>query len=70
MRTAVPATVNDIMTITLVKKAKVQKTRCVFFPNLALITCRNVFAPGAFIFNMIDRMENMIIWMVAPPAYQ
>ena len=28
----------DIITIRLVKNAKVQKTRCVLVPNLALIT--------------------------------
>ena len=38
MRTAVPATVRDIITMRLVKNAKVQKTRCVLVPNLALIT--------------------------------
>ena len=37
-RTAVPATVRDIITMRLVKKAKVQKTRWVLAPNLALIT--------------------------------
>ena len=34
------------------------------------LTWRNVFAPGARVFNMIERMEKMMIWMVAPPAYQ
>ena len=38
LRTAVPAIVRDIMTIRLVRKAKVQKTKWVPFPNLALIT--------------------------------
>ena len=86
LRTAVPATVRDIMTcsrdvrgqveelfiltITLVRKANVQKTKWVFFPNLALMTCRKVLAPGALIFNMMERMEKMMICMVAPPAYQ
>ena len=38
LRTAVPAIVRDIMTIRLVRKAKVQKTKWVPFPNLAFIT--------------------------------
>ena len=70
LRTAVPAIVRDIMTIKLVRKANVQNTKCVFFPNLALMTCRKVFAPGALILSIMERMENMMIWMVAPPAYQ
>ena len=37
-RTAVPATVRDIITMRLVKKAKVQKTRWVLAPKRALIT--------------------------------
>ena len=47
LRTAVPAMVRDIMTMRLVRKAKVQNTRWVWDPNLALITCRKVLAPGA-----------------------
>ena len=39
--TAVPAMVRDIMTMRLVKKAKVQKTRWVFDPKRALMTCRS-----------------------------
>ena len=38
LRTAVPAIVRDIMTIKLVRKAKVQNTRWVPFPKRALIT--------------------------------
>ena len=38
LSTAVPAMVSDIMTMRLVKKAKVQKTMWVLLPNLALIT--------------------------------
>ena len=38
MRTAVPATVRDIITMRLVKKAKVQKTKWVLAPKRALIT--------------------------------
>ena len=34
------------------------------------MTWRKVLAPGALIFNMMERMEKMMIWMVAPPAYQ
>ena len=37
-KTAVPATVRDIITMRLVKKAKVQKTRWVLAPKRALIT--------------------------------
>ena len=37
-RTVVPAIVNDIITIKLVKKAKTQKTMCVRAPKRALIT--------------------------------
>ena len=40
LRTAVPAIVRDIITIRLVRKAKVQNTRWVRDPNLALITWR------------------------------
>ena len=36
--TAVPAMVRDIITIRLVKKAKVQKTMWVLEPNRALMT--------------------------------
>ena len=39
LRTAVPAMVRDIMTMRLVKKAKVQKTRWVLDPKRALMTC-------------------------------
>ena len=87
LRTAVPAIVRDIITIRLVRKAKVQNTRWVRDPNLALITWRKsvwasylilsylitwrkVLAPGARILSMMERMEKMMIWMVAPPAYQ
>ena len=65
-----PAIVRDIITIRLVRKAKVQNTRWVRDPNRALITWRKVLAPGARILSMMDRMEKMMIWMVAPPAYQ
>ena len=67
-RTAVPAIVNDIIMIRLVKKAKTQNTRWVLLPNLAFMTCRNVFAPGALIFNMMDSTAKRMIWMVAPPG--
>merc|ERR1712223_1169488 len=69
LRTAVAATVRDIMTIKLVKKAKVQKTGWVRAPNRALITWRKVFAPGALVFSMMERMENMMIWMVADQVH-
>ena len=39
LSTAVPAIVRDIITIRLVRKAKVQNTRWVGDPNRALITC-------------------------------
>ena len=39
LSTAVPAMVRDIITIRLVRKAKVQNTRWVGDPNRALITC-------------------------------
>ena len=38
LRTAVPAIVSDIITIRFVRNAKVQNTRWVRDPNLALIT--------------------------------
>ena len=34
------------------------------------LTCRKVLAPGALVLSMMERMEKMMIWMVAPPAYQ
>ena len=34
------------------------------------LTCRKVLAPGARVLSMMERMEKMMIWMVAPPAYQ
>ena len=39
--------INMAVTIRFVMSAKPQKTRCVRLPNLALITCRKVLAPGA-----------------------
>ena len=48
--TAVPATVRDIMMMTLVKKAKVQNTRWVGLPNLALITYNKIDLNEAFNF--------------------
>ena len=42
LRTAVPAMVRDIMTMRLVKKAKVQKTRWVLDPKRALMTCISI----------------------------
>ena len=54
----------------MVRKAKVQNTRWVLRLNLALMTWRKVLAPGAFILSMMERMEKMMICMVAPPAYQ
>ncbi len=66
LRTAVPAIVSDIMTIRFVKKAKTQKTMCVLAPNRALITWRNVLAPGALVLSMMDNMEKRTIWIVAP----
>jgi len=38
--------------------------------NVKDLTWRNVLAPGALVLSMIERMEKMMIWMVAPPAYQ
>ena len=60
-RTAVPAIVNDIIMIRLVKKANTQNTRWVRLPNLAFMTWRNVFAPGALIFNMMDSTAKRMI---------
>ena len=37
------------VTMIFVSRAKPQKTKWVDLPNLALITCRNVLAPGAII---------------------
>ena len=42
LSTAVPAMVSDIMTMRLVKKAKVQKTRWVLDPKRALMTCISI----------------------------
>ena len=34
------------------------------------LTWRKVLAPGALVFSIMDKIEKMIIWIVAPPAYQ
>ena len=34
------------------------------------ITWRNVLAPGALVFSIMERTEKMMIWMVTPAPYQ
>ena len=58
------------VTITLVIKAKKQKTTWVLAPKRARITWRKVLAPGARVLSWTDSMEKSRIWMVAPEAYQ
>lgn len=58
------------VTMIFVRSAYTTKTLCVVAPYRARMTCKNVFAPGARIFNCTETMANRRIWIVAPAAYQ
>lgn len=58
------------VTMIFVNNPNIQKVICVFLSNLALMTCRNVLAPGARILSWADITENRSICIEAPAAYQ
>lgn len=51
-------------------KPNIVKTIWAQTPYLALMTSRNVWAFGAFLFNSMAKVANRMIWTVAPEAYQ